>query len=216
MASEEVIRIYTVFHSVCACIWTNNIELSDWLSVRNGCWKLNLFSRIKVNHSEKFPPMILKAHVENDAPSKTGLRSSLNVQLTWVLNGKQCRSWSEAIWPESTPFTRLDKAWLSKTRAYMPNFTLSDKISRNVWFSESHFLIRPSNLTEFLDHLNMFYEEIHKNSTVCADYMTREKGVNCHHMEEKRPSAKIQPQLLLCQPGIFVSCLSQTWLINTF
>ena len=41
------IRIYTE-NSVCEFIWTNNIELSDWLTVRNGCDKLNLFSRIRV------------------------------------------------------------------------------------------------------------------------------------------------------------------------
>ena len=43
---SHLIRIYTVFHSVCEFIWTNNIELSDWLTVRNGCGKLNLFSSL--------------------------------------------------------------------------------------------------------------------------------------------------------------------------
>ena len=45
---SHLIRIYTVFHRVCEFIWTNNIELSDWLAVSNGCGKLNLFSRIRV------------------------------------------------------------------------------------------------------------------------------------------------------------------------
>ena len=45
---SHLIRIYTVFHSVCEFIWTNNIELSDWLTVRNGCGRLNLFSRTRV------------------------------------------------------------------------------------------------------------------------------------------------------------------------
>ena len=46
---SHLIRTYTVFHWVCQFIWTNNIESSDWLTVRNGCGKLNLFSRIRVN-----------------------------------------------------------------------------------------------------------------------------------------------------------------------
>ena len=45
---SHLIRIYTVFHKVCEFIWTNNTELSDWLTIRNGCGKLNLFSRIRV------------------------------------------------------------------------------------------------------------------------------------------------------------------------
>ena len=45
---SHLIWIYTVSHSVYKFIWTNNIELSDWSTVRNGCDKLNLFSRIRV------------------------------------------------------------------------------------------------------------------------------------------------------------------------
>ena len=33
---SHLIRIYSVFHSVCEFIRTNNIELSDWLTVRIG------------------------------------------------------------------------------------------------------------------------------------------------------------------------------------
>ena len=51
MASEEAIWSGSTlfFHSVCEFIWTDNIKLSDWLTVRNGCGKLNLFSMIRVN-----------------------------------------------------------------------------------------------------------------------------------------------------------------------
>ena len=45
---SHLIRIYTVYHSVCEFIWTNNFELSDWWTVRNRCGKLNLFGRIRV------------------------------------------------------------------------------------------------------------------------------------------------------------------------
>ena len=40
---NHLIMIYTVFHSTCEFIWTYNTELPDWLMVRNGCGKLNLF-----------------------------------------------------------------------------------------------------------------------------------------------------------------------------
>ena len=46
---SHLIRIYTVCQSLFEFIWTNNIELSDWMKVRNGHGKLNFFSRIKVN-----------------------------------------------------------------------------------------------------------------------------------------------------------------------
>ena len=50
---SHLIRIYTVFRSVCEFRWTDNIKLSDWLTVRNGCGKPNLFSRIRVNFVTK-------------------------------------------------------------------------------------------------------------------------------------------------------------------
>ena len=43
---SHLIRTYTFCHSVSESIWTNNTELSVWLTVRNGCGKPNLFSRI--------------------------------------------------------------------------------------------------------------------------------------------------------------------------
>ena len=45
---SHLIRSYTGFHLVCEFIWTNNIELSDWLTVRNGHGRLDLVSRIRV------------------------------------------------------------------------------------------------------------------------------------------------------------------------
>ena len=53
MASKggsHLIWIYTVFHSVCEFTWSNNTELSDWLTVRNGCGKLISFSRTGLNN----------------------------------------------------------------------------------------------------------------------------------------------------------------------
>ena len=47
---SHLIRVYTVFHSVYKFIWTNNMESPDWLTVRNGDGKLNLFSRIRVKN----------------------------------------------------------------------------------------------------------------------------------------------------------------------
>ena len=45
---SHLIRIYTVFHGVCEFTRTNNIELYDWLPVRNGCGRLYSFNRIRV------------------------------------------------------------------------------------------------------------------------------------------------------------------------
>ena len=44
---SHLIRIYTVCYSVCEFIWTNNIELSDRLTVRIEIGKRNLFSWIR-------------------------------------------------------------------------------------------------------------------------------------------------------------------------
>ena len=51
MASEEAIWSgSTLFFIQFMNLYeTNNIELSDWLTVGNGCGRLNLFSRIRVN-----------------------------------------------------------------------------------------------------------------------------------------------------------------------
>ena len=59
---------------------TNNIELSDWLTVRNGCGKLNLFSRTRVKHFSKHTSLKKKTsalcnkqiHFFNSNPIKGG------------------------------------------------------------------------------------------------------------------------------------------------
>ena len=119
---SHLMRIYSVWHSVCKFLWTNNIELFDWLTVRNGCGKLNLFGGIMVNYC-----LITDSSLQNESvlnlvllTVNSAIRSGshgLSLAITDFIEDEVCRlSFFKIILTWLKAFHRLHKKNIHKKK----------------------------------------------------------------------------------------------------